>query len=92
MKHTAQQGIEAMYALIAETNHYKESDFYLSDSDYLELDIEVGTPLISTGDDDFKTAYEHYQDWLHMQDPNADDDFIDFCMKQEMVAKGEIEE
>lgn len=82
-KHTAQQGIEAMNALIAETNHYKESDFYFSDADYLDLDIEIGTPLLSH-DDDFITAYDHYQGWLQMKNPDNDYDEMDFFMQHNL--------
>lgn len=82
--HTKEQGIEAMQNLI-DKGLYKEADFYYSDSDYLELDIEVGTPLLSDGIDDFITAYDHWQGWLQMQEPNNDDDFINWHIENGLL-------
>lgn len=82
--HTAKEGIEAMNNLIAKTKYYKESDFFYSDYDYIELDIEIGTPLLPDGGDSFITAYDHWIGWLQMQDPN-DDDFINWHIEKGLL-------
>lgn len=83
--HTREEGIEAMNNLIANTT-YTKNDFVMSDEMDVELGLELGTPLMKdVGDDFIVTAYDHWQGWQHMNDPNADDDYIDFCIEHGLI-------
>lgn len=79
-QHTLQEGKAAMQCLIDNTG-LNEGDFYLLYGwEASELGLEDGTPCVINNDDSIITAYEHWLNWLWVQDEKAQDEYLDYMI------------
>ncbi|MEE1897096.1 DUF3850 domain-containing protein [Flavobacterium rakeshii] len=78
--HTKAEGIAAMNNLIEKTGLQK-SDFYmLEEWEAREFGLEPNTPCVVTNDDQFITAFDHWQNYLCSIDEEEQDKYIEYCM------------
>ena len=79
--HTKEQGIEAMNNLISQTGLTASNFYFLEDWEAREYELEEGTHCIVTNDD-FITAFDHWENYLWAHDEKEQDAYIDFMLTQ----------